>query len=36
MYRRIMKTCTWKALDGEWFMRYAVVTGGDNLYIYGL
>ena len=34
--RRIIKTCTWQALGTFWFMTYAVITGGDLWYTFGL
>tara|TARA_Y100001938_G_scaffold149816_1_gene238101 strand:+ start:13640 stop:13834 length:195 start_codon:yes stop_codon:yes gene_type:complete len=34
--RRIIKTCTWQLLGMIWFMSYAVMTGGDLWYTFGL
>jgi len=34
--RRILKTCTWQILGIIWFMVYALVTGGDIWYTFGL
>ena len=34
--RRIFKTCTWQLLGIVWFMSYALVTGGDLWYTFGL
>ena len=36
MYRRVIKTCTWQVLGIMWFMAYALVTGGDLWYTFGL
>ena len=35
-FRRIFKTCTWQILGVVWFMSYALVTGGDLWYTFGL
>lgn len=34
--RRIIKTCTWQLTGMIWFMSYALVTGGDLWYTFGL
>ena len=34
--RRVIKTCTWQILGVIWFMGYALVTGGDIWYTFGL
>ena len=34
--RRVVKTCTWQILGVIWFMGYALVTGGDIWYTFGL
>jgi uncharacterized membrane protein len=31
-----MKTCSWQVLGVIWFMSYALVTGGDMWYTFGL
>ena len=36
MRRRIIKTCSWQLLGIAWFMTYAIVTGGDLKYTFGL
>ena len=35
-HRRIWKTCSWQLLGIVWFMGYALVTGGDLWYTFGL
>jgi len=34
--KRIIKTCTWQILGIIWFMGYALMTGGDMWYTFGL
>ena len=34
--KRILKTCTWQLLGVVWFMSYALMTGGDLWYTFGL
>ena len=34
--RRILKTCSWQVLGVVWFMSYALVSGGDLWYTFGL
>ena len=34
--KRIFKTCTWQLLGIVWFMSYALMTGGDLWYTFGL
>ena len=34
--KRILKTCTWQLLGIVWFMSYALITGGDLWYTFGL
>ena len=34
--KRILKTCTWQLLGIVWFMSYALMTGGDLWYTFGL
>lgn len=33
---RITKTITWQLLGLAWFMTYAIATGGDLWYTFGL
>ena len=35
-HKRILKTCSWQLLGIVWFMGYALVTGGDLWYTFGL
>ena len=35
-HKRLVKTCTWQFLGLGWFMGYALVTGGDLWYTFGL
>lgn len=34
--KRILKTATWQFLGIVWFMGYALATGGDSWYTFGL
>ena len=34
--KRILKTCTWQVLGVIWFMSYALISGGDLWYTFGL